>query len=122
MDEEPPPAALVATKTTNKAQTVMECRTGEEPPAPAEAPKELEPEGHKCNVNAVPNCPLLADAISTMVGELRDAFVTIKTDYEATLGHCNALSADFEAQISDWQAIHDRAEVTLAKSITTIDT
>jgi len=92
------------------------------PPEEASPPKELEPEGHKCNVNAVPNCPLLADAISTMVGELRDAFVTIKTDYEATLAHCNALSADFEAQISDWQSIHDRAEVTLAKAITTIDT
>jgi len=94
---------------------------GKEPAAEAAPAEELAP-GYKCNVNAVPNCPLLNDAISVMVSELRDAFITIKTDFEATKAHCEALSADYEAQIKDWQSIHDRAEVTLTKAITTIDT
>jgi hypothetical protein len=36
-------------------------------PEPVEAPKDLMPPAPKCNVNAVPNCPLLNDAISTML-------------------------------------------------------
>merc|ERR1719238_2462090 len=59
------------------------------------------PPAPKCNVNAVPNCPLLNDAISTMVGELRDVFVKEKTAYETQLAECNKVSAEFEAQIKD---------------------
>ena len=73
-------------------------------------------------MNAVPNCPLLNDAISTMVGELRDVFVKEKTAYETQLAECNKISAEYEAQIKDWEGIHDQAEVTLAQAITQIDT
>ena len=76
----------------------------------------------RCNVNAVPNCPLLNDAISTMVGELRDVFVKEKTAYETQLAECNKVSVEYEAQIKDWEGIHDQAEVTLAQAITQIDT
>jgi uncharacterized protein YegL len=91
-------------------------------PEPVEAPKDLMPPAPKCNVNAVPNCPLLNDAISTMVGELRDVFVKEKTAYETQLAECNKVSAEYEAQIKDWEGIHDQAEVTLAQAITQIDT
>merc|ERR1719389_1007786 len=91
-------------------------------PEPVEAPKDLMPPAPKCNVNAVPNCPLLNDAISTMVGELRDVFVKEKTAYETQLAECNKISAEYEAQIKDWEGIHDQAEVTLAQAITQIDT
>merc|ERR1719281_62614 len=91
-------------------------------PEPVEAPKDLMPPAPKCNVNAVPNCPLLNDAISTMVGELRDTFVKEKTAYETQLAECNKISAEYEAQIKDWEGIHDQAEVTLAQAITQIDT
>merc|ERR1719409_1011128 len=102
----------------------------EEPPAeemtttpiPGESPSDLMPPAPKCNVNAVPNCPLLNDAISTMVGELRDTFVKEKTAYELQLAECNKISAEYEAQIKDWEGIHDQAEVTLAQAITQIDT
>merc|ERR1719405_143012 len=70
-------------------------------PEPVEAPKDLMPPAPKCNVNAVPNCPLLNDAISTMVGELRDVFVKEKTAYETQLAECNKVSAEYEAQIKD---------------------
>merc|ERR550514_821071 len=91
-------------------------------PIPAESPSDLMPPAPKCNVNAVPNCPLLNDAISTMVGELRDTFVKEKTAYETQLQSCNQVSAEYEAQIKDWEGIHDQAEVTLATAITQIDT
>jgi uncharacterized protein YegL len=91
-------------------------------PIPMESPSDLMPPAPKCNVNAVPNCPLLNDAISTMVGELRDTFVKEKTAYELQLGECNKISAEYEAQIKDWEGIHDQAEVTLAQAITQIDT
>merc|ERR1719197_1393812 len=102
----------------------------EEPPAsemtttpiPGESPDDLMPPAPKCNVNSVPNCPLLNDAISTMVGELRDTFVREKTAYETQLQDCNKVSAEYEAQIKDWEGIHDQAEVTLAQAITQIDT
>jgi len=106
--------------TTTTASDPM-AEMGKEEAAPAEAAEELAP-GYKCNVNAVPNCPLLNDAIAVMVSELRDAFIAIKTDFEATKAHCDALSADYESQIKDWQSTHDRAEVTLTQAITTIDT
>merc|ERR1719313_1915681 len=91
-------------------------------PIPAESPSDLMPPAPKCNVNAVPNCPLLNDAISTMVGELRDTFIKEKTAYETQLAECNKISAEYEAQIKDWEGIHDQAEVTLAQAITQIDT
>merc|ERR1719506_241248 len=91
-------------------------------PIPGESPDDLMPPAPKCNVNAVPNCPLLNDAISTMVGELRDTFVKEKTAYELQLTECNKISAEYEAQIKDWEGIHDQAEVTLAQAITQIDT
>merc|ERR1719389_1583484 len=91
-------------------------------PVPMESPSDLMPPAPKCNVNAVPNCPLLNDAISTMVGELRDTFVKEKTAYESQLAECNKVSAEYEAQIKDWEGIHDQAEVTLATAITQIDT
>jgi uncharacterized protein YegL len=100
----PPPADEVSVETTTT-------------PAPVE---ELAP-GYKCNVNAVPNCPLLADAVSSMVGELRDAFVRTRTAYEEQDKECKATSADFEAQIKDWTATHDRAEVKLAEAVTDLD-
>merc|ERR1719201_322132 len=68
-------------------------------PIPGESPSDLMPPAPKCNVNAVPNCPLLNDAISTMVGELRDTFVKEKTAYELQLTECNKISAEYEAQI-----------------------
>merc|ERR1719426_273627 len=91
-------------------------------PEPLEPTEDLMPPAPKCNVNAVPNCPLLNDAISTMVGELRDVFVKEKTAYETQLAECNKVSAEYEAQIKDWEGIHDQAEVTLATAITQIDT
>merc|ERR1719327_719590 len=91
-------------------------------PIPGESPSDLMPPAPKCNVNAVPNCPLLNDAISTMVGELRDTFIKEKTAYETQLAECNKVSAEYEAQIKDWEGIHDQAEVTLAQAITQIDT
>jgi len=91
-------------------------------PPPVEPTEDLMPPAPKCNVNAVPNCPLLNDAISTMVGELRDVFVKEKTAYETQLAECNKISAEYEAQIKDWEGIHDQAEVTLAQAITQIDT
>merc|ERR1719313_3031147 len=91
-------------------------------PIPGESPDDLMPPAPKCNVNAVPNCPLLNDAISTMVGELRDVFIKEKTAYESQLAECNKVSAEYEAQIKDWEGIHDQAEVTLAQAITQIDT
>merc|ERR1719389_269763 len=91
-------------------------------PPPVEPTEDLMPPAPKCNVNAVPNCPLLNDAISTMVGELRDVFVKEKTAYETQLAECNKVSAEYEAQIKDWEGIHDQAEVTLAQAITQIDT
>merc|ERR1719393_548496 len=91
-------------------------------PPPVEPTEDLMPPAPKCNVNAVPNCPLLNDAISTMVGELRDVFVKEKTAYETQLAECNKISAEYKAQIKDWEGIHDQAEVTLAQAITQIDT
>merc|ERR1719305_206149 len=109
--------------------TAMPGKTDEVPaseltttPIPGESPSDLMPPAPKCNVNAVPNCPLLNDAISTMVGELRDTFVKEKTAYELQLSECNKISAEYEAQIKDWEGIHDQAEVTLSQAITQIDT
>jgi hypothetical protein len=103
-------------------KTAMENETTTTTAVPPETPEDLLPAAPKCNVNAVPNCPLLNDAISTMVGELRDAFVKTKQAYESELESCNAVTADFESQIKTWETTHDRAEVSLAEAVTAIDT
>jgi hypothetical protein len=65
---------------------------------------------------------LLNDAISTMVGELRDAFVKTKQAYEAQVLSCDTATADFQKEIKTWEETHDRAEVSLAEAVTAIDT
>jgi uncharacterized protein YegL len=117
--DEQDPETTTAFPGKNEAPPESEMTTT---PVPMESPSDLMPPAPKCNVNAVPNCPLLNDAISTMVGELRDTFVKEKIAYETQLQDCNKVSAEYEAQIKDWEGIHDQAEVTLATAITQIDT
>jgi len=79
------------------------------------------PDRPKCSTDDA-NCPLLFDQIAQMVGEILDALQKVRKEIAETEAHCNAVTADYEGQIAEWEEILDQDQVKLAQAIETENT
>merc|ERR1719352_1800105 len=79
-------------------------------------PEGPEPE-LKCSVSGSPNCPVIADAIASMVGEIHDGVLHMQQQIAETEAACKQFTHHSEKEIETFEGTRDEGEIKLSKAV-----
>merc|ERR1719352_1405392 len=83
-------------------------------------PEGPEPE-LKCSVSGSPNCPVIADAIASMVGEIHDGVLHMQQQIAETEAACQQFTHHTEKEIESFEGERDEGSIQLSKAVSLLN-